>query len=333
MNNDYAPLKKVYQIEVALSLSEPLPAVDVWLVLDLLRASSTIVTWFERGGKKIYPELTIDAALSLKTKMLEEGHSPLLMGEKNALPPDGFDAGNSPFEIDEEIVEQHPIAIMATSNGTKAILKALATGVAVYIVCARNALYAIDSALSHGYNIGILCAGRFGRPSIEDTICAGLIVERLCRFLPNYIMSDGADIALKMWKNARTSFEHNIRAASHSKFLKKIGFAEDISFACERDSVAYVPEAKEVSDFCDNGLRAVITCEHKGVLGFLSQETVSSIINEEKIQIKAEEEIKIYKEKIMVVKEAEDGDIFFGGDSYIRNKLQRRNLDFDFGNR
>jgi 2-phosphosulfolactate phosphatase len=329
VNKDYIPLNKVFQIETALSISEPLPAVDVWLVLDLLRASSTIVTWFERGGKKIYPEPTTDTALSLKTKMLEEGLSPLLMGEKSALPPDGFDAGNSPLEINEEIVKQHPTAIMATSNGTKAILRALATGAAVYIVCARNALYAIDSALSHGYNIGILCAGRFGRPAVEDTICAGLIVERLCRFLPNSVMSDGADIALKVWKNARNSFEHNVRTAGHAKFLSKIGFGEDISFACERDSVAYVPEVKEVSDFCEGGLRALITCERKGGLRYLSQETVSSIINEEKIQMKAEEEIKIYKEKIKVIKAAEDGDIYFGGDSYVRNKIQRRNLDFD----
>jgi 2-phosphosulfolactate phosphatase len=333
MNKDNAPLNKVFQIEVALSISEPLPAVDVWLVLDLLRASSTIVTWFERGGKKIYPESTVDAALSLREKMLEEGVSPLLMGEISALPPDGFDAGNSPLEIDEEVVKQRPTAVMATSNGTKAILKALATGAAVYIACARNALYAIDSALNHGYQIGILCAGQYGRPAIDDTICAGMIVERFCRFLPNFILSDGADIALKVWKNTRGSFEHNIKNAAHAKYLKKIGFDEDISFACERDSVAYVPEVREVSDFCDGGLRAVITCESKNVLRYLSQESVSSIINEEQKQIKTEEEIKIYKNKIALVKDAEDGDIFFGGDSYARNKCARIDLDYDFGSR
>jgi phosphosulfolactate phosphohydrolase-like enzyme len=255
------------------------------------------------------------------------------MGEKNALPPDGFDAGNSPLEINPDIVKQNPIAIMATSNGTKAILKALTTGAAVYIVCARNAIYAIDLALSHGYNIGILCAGRAGRPAIEDTLCAGLIVERLCRLLPNYIISDGADIALKTWKSARGSFEHTVMNATHAKFLSKIGFSEDISFACQRDSVAYVPEVKEVSDFCERGLRALITCEHKGGLRFLSKETISSVINQEQMQTKAEEEIKIYKEKIKIVKTADDGDIFFGGDSYTRQSSGRRNIDFDFGSR
>jgi 2-phosphosulfolactate phosphatase len=331
MNRDYAPLNKMFQIEVALSISEPLPAVDVWLVLDLLRASSTIVTWFERGGKKIYPESTVDAALLLREKMLEEGVSPLLMGEISALPPDGFDAGNSPLEIDEEVVKQRPTAVMATSNGTKAILKALATGAAVYVACARNALYAIDTALDHGYHIGVLCAGQYGRPALDDTICAGMIVERLCRFLPNFILSDGADIALKVWKNARGSFEHNIKNAGHAKFLKKIGFDGDINFACERDSVAYVPEVREVSDFCDGGLRAVITCESKSVLRYLSRESVCSIINEEQMQIKAEEEMKIYKNKIALVKDAEDGDIFFGGDSYARDKRVRIDLDYDFG--
>ena len=331
MINDNAPLNKMFQIEVALSISEPLPAVDVWLVLDLLRASSTIVTWFEHGGKKIYPEPTVDEARALKEKMLENSVSPFLMGEVSALPPDGFDAGNSPLEINTSVVKQHPTAIMTTSNGTKAIIKALSTGAAVYIACARNALYAIDSALNHGHCIGVLCAGQNGRPAVDDTICAGLIVDRLCRFLPNYIMSDGADIALKMWKTARSSFENNVKASTHAKYLSKIGFNGDISFACERDSAAYVPEVKEVSDYCESGLRAVITCERKSVLRFLSEETVSSVINEEQKQIKTDEEIKIYKDRIKVVKTTEDGDIFLGGSSYMRNKQVQRNLDYDFG--
>ena len=331
MNKDNTQLNRMFQIEVVLSLSEPLPAVDVWLVLDLLRASSTIVTWFERGGKELYPESTVDAALLLKTRMQKEGHSPLLMGEKNAVPPDGFDAGNSPLEISGKTVKQFPTAIIATTNGTKAILKAVASGAAVYIACARNALYAVDSAIAHGHNIGILCAGRVGRPAMDDTICAGLMVERFCRFLPNIVLSDGANIALKIWKSTKGSFEHNIRIADHAKFLKKIGYSEDISFACERDSVAYVPEVKEVSDFCDSGLRPKITCERRGGLKFLSQEAASSIIKEEQMQIKTEEEVKIYKDKIKAVKTAEDGDIFFGGDSFINKKLSRRNLDYDFG--
>jgi|GEM_PF-1954431 len=332
MNKNNSSLNRTFRIEVALSLSEPLPAVDVWLVLDLLRASTTIVTWFERGGREIYPEMSVDTALSLKTKMLKEGFFPLLMGEVNSIPPDEFDAGNSPLEIDEKIIYKNPTAIMATSNGTKAILKAVATGAAVYIVCARNALYAIDSALTCGYNIGILCAGRFGRPAVDDTICAGLIVERFCRILPDFVISDEADIALRAWKSARGSFEHSIRTAAHAKFLEKIGFGGDISYACEWDSAKCVPEVKEISDFCDSGLRPVITCERKGGLGYLSDEAVSFIKSEEQKQIKAaEEEKKVYKDKIKTAKEVKEGDIFFGGDSYIYNKTPRRNLDIDFG--
>jgi len=333
MSKDNTPLSKMFQIEVVLSLCEPLPAVDVWLVLDLLRASSTIVTWFERGGKEIYPESTIDSALLLKARMLKEGHAPLLMGEKNSMPPEGFDAGNSPLEIDEKTAKLYPTAIIATTNGTKAIHKAIASGAAVYIACARNALHAIDTAIDHGCNIGILCAGRFGRPAMDDTICAGLMVERFCRLLPNIILSDGANIALKIWKSTKGSFEHNIRVADHAKFLKKIGYNEDISFACERDSVAYVPVVKEVSDFCDSGLRPIITCERMSALRYFSQEAAFSIIREEQIQVKDEEEIKVFKDKIKIVKAAEDGDIFFGGDSYMNKRLSRRNLDYDFGSR
>jgi 2-phosphosulfolactate phosphatase len=305
MVKNNSKLNSMFEIETALSLSEPLPAVDVWLVLDMLRASTTVVAWFERGGKELYPEMTIEGALALKAKMLKEGHSPLLMGEKDSVPPDGFDAGNSPIEIDEQIASRQPTAILATTNGTKAILKAVATGAAVYIVCARNALYALDKAITQGNHIGILCAGRIGRPSVDDTICAGLIIEKLCGFLPDCVISDAAVIALKAWKNSTGSFEHNIRSAVHAKFLERIGFSGDISYACEQDCTDYVPEVKEVPDFCEKGLRALITCERKDSLNYLFND-------KEKREYKAQ-------------------DIFFGGDSYMRNKSPRRKLDFDFG--
>ncbi|MCL2767394.1 MAG: 2-phosphosulfolactate phosphatase [Synergistaceae bacterium] len=312
---------KMFEIEAALSLSEPLPTVDVWLVLDLLRASTTIVSWFERGGKELYPEMSIDSALSLKERMLKEGYLPLLMGEKNSVPPDGFDAGNSPLEIDEQMTSRRPTAIMATTNGTKAILKAVSTGAAVYIVCARNALFALDSAITKGRHIGILCAGRLGRPGVDDTICAGLLIEKLCGFLPDCVMSDGAVIALNAWKNSMGSFEHNIRTAVHAKFLEKIGFGRDISYACEQDRSVYVPEVKEVADFCDSGLRPIITCESKGGLKFLTHDAVPSGRSEERI-IDEEKEKKATGTK----------DIFFGGNSYMRSKkLSNRNLDLDFG--
>ena len=320
MTKDDSPLDKMFEIEAVLSLNEPLPAVDVWLVLDLLRASTTIVTWFERGGKEIFPEMSADAALSLKAKMLKEGFYPLLMGEVNAVPPDGFDAGNSPLEIDKQIVSRRPTAIMATTNGTKAILKAVATGAAVYIVCARNALYALDSAIGQGRRIGILCAGRLERPAVDDTLCAGLIIEKLCNFVPHHVMSDGAYIALKMWENSGGSFEHNVRSAVHAKFLEKIGFSRDISYCCEQDKTAYAPEVKEVLNFCDSGLRPLITCERKSELRFLTRGAVSYAVGEEQ----TEENIK---EKKM----PDDGDIFFGGDSYMRNKLSRASLELDFG--
>ena len=307
MTKNNSSLNKMFEIEAALSLNEPLPAVDVWLVLDMLRASTTIVAWFERGGKELYPEMSIDAALSLQARMLREGHSPLLMGEKDSVPPDGFDAGNSPLEINEQIACGRPTAIIATTNGTKAILKAVATGAAVYIVCARNALYALDKALTQGRHIGILCAGRLGRPAVDDTICAGLIIEKLCSFLPGCVISDGAVIALNAWKNSTGSFEHNIRSAVHAKFLEKIGFSGDISYACKQDCSAYVPEVKEVPDFCDSGLRPLITCERKDGLSYLSHDEEN--------------------------REQRTQDIFFGGDSYMRGKTSLRKLDFDFGGR
>lgn len=311
------------ELEVVLSINEPLPAVDAWLVIDLLRASTTIVSWFEKGGKEIYPEASVDSALELKRRMVT--NPPLLMGERNAVPPEGFDKGNSPLEITEEITKKYPTAIMATSNGTKGLLKAIATGAAVYVACARNSFYAVDIALTHGSHIGILCAGRLGRPALDDTICAGMMAERICRAAPNAVMSDGANMARMIWKSY-SNLESGVRSSDHAKFLEKIGFSDDIKFCCRQDTTACVPELKEVADeFGYGGLRAVLKNERTGGLRYFSPDIVSSIMNEE--AERTETPAKIDEEPEKNTAPVMEEDIFLGE---TRGK-PRKTIEIDFG--
>ncbi|NMR95983.1 2-phosphosulfolactate phosphatase, partial [Vibrio parahaemolyticus] len=112
----------------------------------------------------------VEEAYSLKSEL---GGKWLLMGERKSLPPPGFDCGNSPIELLRYNLRDFHGAIMTTTNGTKALLRAAASSGIVFVGCSRNATAVVEAALESGNKIGILCAGRFNRAMIDDTACAG----------------------------------------------------------------------------------------------------------------------------------------------------------------
>jgi 2-phosphosulfolactate phosphatase len=254
------------QVEVVLSHSEHLPIVDVWLVIDILRASTMMTSWFAQGGAELYPADSIETAVRLAERLREEGKEPLLMGEQNAIAPLGFDLGNSPLDITRELVQERPCAVMATTNGTKAILKVASTGIPVFVACARNASAALDSALSKGNRIGLFCSGRKGRPAWDDTLCAGLLIARLMEHFPDTRLADSARLAHLTWLGSK-DFEASLKSADHAIFLEKIGYGEDIVFAAEIDATRSVPELHELPD--GKEMRAVLhpnTVEEKSLI-------------------------------------------------------------------
>lgn len=243
------------EADVVLACGEHLPAVDVWLVIDVLRASTVITRWFELGGGDLYPVGSADEARSLAGGLAQEGKSPLLMGEENAIPPRGFDLGNSPLDLTRALVRGHTCAVMSTSNGTKALLAAAGTGTPVLAACIRNASAALDCALSLGSRIGLLCAGRKLRPAWDDTLCAGLLLSLLRERHPSLRMADSARLALLAWR-ASPNLKASMSEADHAVFLNRIGYGPDVGFACETDAAPVVPRLFEKP--LGEGMRAVL---------------------------------------------------------------------------
>ena len=221
-----------------------LPSADVWLVIDVLRATTVMTRWFELGGTELYPVKTPDDARKLVDELRARGSFPLLMGEVNGIPPEGFDFGNSPLELTYEIIREHYCGVMSTTNGTKALLEAESSGCPVIAASLRNYSACLDHALTIGKRIGILCSGRKSRPSWEDTLCAGAVVEDLMR-RGEVLMSDSARIALTLWQNSGNDTESFVRKSNHAKYLEQIGYSGDISFACEIDASTVVPMLAE----------------------------------------------------------------------------------------
>lgn len=226
-------------VQVCFSPLEELPEVDVWLVVDIIRASSVVVTFFDEGGRVLIPVATLEQARSFRK---EAGTGWLLMGERDALPPEGFDLGNSPRDLLGGIPRKYEGAVMTTSNGTRAWLKAFSRGGHVLCAAARNAAAAAEAALSGYVSTGVLCAGKDGRAAMDDAVCSGLLVAELLRQRPDIVLDDGARIALALWESLGGDLEKGVRMASHIGMLKRLGMEADVDFCCERDTSRMVPE-------------------------------------------------------------------------------------------
>ncbi len=235
-----------YEADLVFSCGEGnyLPSADVWLVIDVLRATTVITRWFELGGTELYPVKTPDNARELVQELKDRGSTPLLMGEVNGIPPEGFDAGNSPIELTYDIVRGHYCGVMSTTNGTVALLEAASTGCPVIAASFRNYSACLDYALTIGKRIGFMCSGRKSRPSWEDTLCAGAIIERLGE-RGEVLMSDSARMSLTLWQNRDVNLEKFIRLSTHAKYLEQIGYNDDISFSCQSDVSTVVPVLSE----------------------------------------------------------------------------------------
>ena len=217
------------------------PVADVWLVIDILRATTVITRWFELGGTELYPVKSPDEARRLVLDLRERGSSPLLMGEVNGIPPEGFDLGNSPVELNYDLIQRHYCGVMSTTNRTVALNEAYLTGSPVIAVSFRNLSSCLDHALKIGDRIGILCSGRKKRPSWEDTLCGGALLENLTS-RGKVAMSDSAKIALTVWQNEKSkTLISSVEKSEHADYLKHIGYGRDIIFACEIDAATVVP--------------------------------------------------------------------------------------------
>ncbi len=217
-----------------------LPLVDVWIVIDVLRATTVITRWFELGGTELYPVKTPDEARKLVLELKDRGSSPLLMGEINGLRPEGFDLGNSPTDLTYELIQEHYCGVMSTTNGTVALNEAVMSGSPVIASSFRNFSACLDYALKLGNKIGFLCSGRKKRPSWEDTLCAGAMLEKLNR--NNEVsMSDSANIALTLWRGRGENLLEFVKQSNHAKYLATINYSHDVKFACECDVSTVVP--------------------------------------------------------------------------------------------
>ncbi|MEG1641719.1 MAG: 2-phosphosulfolactate phosphatase [Synergistaceae bacterium] len=243
-----------YKFDVAFLPTERLKNHDCRIVIDLLRATTQMVTFFDIGGETLVPVSEVQEAYDMKEKLGEEW---ALMGERRGIAPEGFNYGNSPTELIKDCKATR--AIITTSNGTKALLRSVEDCEHVLIGCARNAEAVAWDALNKGKFIGIIPSGRHGEFSLEDTVCAGMIIEKLLSLAPSngaeeMELTDGAMSAMALWQKLGADMEKIAKESHHGKILLERGNTEDIVFASELDRTGTVPVVVRI----ENGLPVIV---------------------------------------------------------------------------
>jgi 2-phosphosulfolactate phosphatase len=207
------------------------------LVIDVLRASTTIVTAFGNGAAAVIPVEGLDEARARKRAL---GPDALLAGERHGDPPEGFDLGNSPLEFTPERVRGRTI-VMTTSNGTRALAGARDAG-AVAVAALVNAGAAAAWAQRRAADIVLVCSGELGAPSLEDEVCAGVLVGRLLADVPGAATTPAAEAAQALGARWAKDLAALAREAPHARALAAKGRAADLAFCLALDTSTVVPE-------------------------------------------------------------------------------------------
>lgn len=230
-----------YIFDVVFLPTEKMREHDCRIVVDLLRASSQITAFFDAGGVELIPACEVEEAFSLRDAL---GPGWKILGERGGMAVPGFDFGNSPLELMGRGAPER--AVITTSNGTRALLRAAEDCKRVLVGCARNAEAAAWDAVCSGTDIGVVASGRNGGFSIEDTVCAGMLVEKMLALAPEngaaeMELTDGAIAAMALWHHFNSDIEAVCMESEHGRVLQGLGFADDIFFCCETDASAVVP--------------------------------------------------------------------------------------------
>lgn len=207
------------------------------VVIDVLRASSVIVNAFDNGAKEIVPVGSMEFAM--KNSANAFGGLSILGGERNTKKIDGFTLGNSPLEYTEENVSGKSI-VYFTSNGSKAVVKAKFSE--NLVVCSFNNLQAIaEFVLQLKEDVQILCAGSNGMFCIEDTVCAGKLIETITKLGQAVEITDAGKASLELYKVFGKDIKKMLTDSEHGKVLIENEFGDDLEYCAMINNSTVVP--------------------------------------------------------------------------------------------
>lgn len=212
----------------------------VVLVVDVLRASTSIAAALHNGARAVIPFEGVDEAMT-RARSLERSEV-VLAGERKMAPIQGFQLGNSPKEFTADQVNGK-IVVMTTTNGTSALAGIVgATEVLVGAFANYSAVLAwLRAAARAGKSITIVCAGTNGRFALEDAICAGRFVRGIERRGIQPELGDAANVAAIIDRRMGGDLPAVLRNSEHGRALIDAGLGEDVTYCATLDTHPVVP--------------------------------------------------------------------------------------------
>jgi 2-phosphosulfolactate phosphatase len=214
----------------------------VVVVIDILRATTTIISALNSGASCVIPSPSIMGARQLHERM---GEGSVLGGERGGKKVEGFHCGNSPREYTEQAIQGKSL-ILATTNGTLAMEKCrLAKAV---LIGAFVNMAVIAKRILNEPKTTLLCSGTDGHVTSEDILFAGALTEQMLTLNADLELKDSAEISLSHWRSTQQKIRSDncqladfMRVARGGKNLVRIGLDHDIVFSSQIDTIPIVP--------------------------------------------------------------------------------------------
>lgn len=157
----------------------------------------------------------------------------LLGGERGGVRPPDFDLGNSPAEYTPERVAGRRVAF-STTNGTRTLL-ACRGAASVLLGCLNNRAATVERLVDFNGDVLLACSAKEGRPNLEDTLCAGLLVDSLLERLEAAHATDRALLARELAR-ALPPTPDNLGRSDHGRLMLELGLAADIESCAALDT-------------------------------------------------------------------------------------------------
>jgi len=198
------------------------PPAHTAVVVDVLRATTTLTHALANGATRVVPAATVEDARAARDRT----PGALLCGEREGRRIEGFDLGNSPDEYPPATVTGRTL-VFASTNGSRAMLEAR-TARRVLLGAFVN-LSAVVDAVRGDAGVTVVCAGKLGRFCLEDAACAGMLCARLAEAGAT-LTGPAATLAARIAPRDAGGVRALVRGSDHGRYLRSLGeaFARDV---------------------------------------------------------------------------------------------------------
>ena len=212
------------------------------IVIDVLRATTTITVSLANGAKEVIPTENIATAV----RVAKGSKNSILCGERNGRVIDGFKLGNSPLEYTAEVIKDKAL-IFSTTNGTQAIMKSKFAKNCL-LASFVNMLAVVDYVNALDEDFTIICSGKLNDFCLEDAVCAGMLLNKLnvgrnLELMDSEVaaMNLSNDLAMLLNVPSQEKILRMLNTSEHGRYLSQIGFEKDLEICSKIDSYPIIP--------------------------------------------------------------------------------------------